>query len=129
MRQIKFRGRQKFGEKKWITGDFTRINGEYYIWPEDDNELNSPDNYEVDPETVGQLIGRKDQVGTELFEGDILHFSSQGKPPHINWEIRYSEKEAAFLLFTNNHPDRATRPEQLLMIGNIHDTTVTEISQ
>ncbi|MCX6222452.1 MAG: YopX family protein [Bacteroidia bacterium] len=121
MREIKFRGRQKGGEKKWLTGDLTKINGEYYIWPESEDSLDSPDNYEVDPETIGQLIGKKDQTGTKLFEGDILHPSSQGKPPHVFWEIQYSENEAAFLLMRNNSPDRVIKTEQLMMIGNIHD--------
>jgi len=50
-----------------IWSPITKENGESYLY-----------DYVVDPETVGQSIGRKDMHGTEVYDGDILeeHYTS-----------------------------------------------------
>lgn len=55
MRKIKFRGKL-VDNGEWIEGDLNYISNGVFIFPRDGNSpLNSPDWFEVDPETVGQF--------------------------------------------------------------------------
>jgi uncharacterized phage protein (TIGR01671 family) len=73
MREIKFRGKRKNGSDIFI-GDLVRTcNGAIHVFPhEKDLGYNSPDYYEVDPETIGQATGITDTTNTEIFELDIV---------------------------------------------------------
>lgn len=51
MREIKFRGKKK-SDNTWIIGDLNHINGKVYVFDRE-TALNSTDDYEVHPETVG----------------------------------------------------------------------------
>jgi uncharacterized phage protein (TIGR01671 family) len=85
MREIRFRGK-RLDNGEWVYGyPFELQRGQYVIYQPGDtaSSLNIWDyirlhSYEVDPETVGQSIGRKDMHGTEVYDGDILeeHYTS-----------------------------------------------------
>ena len=67
-RRIIFRGKS-ITTGKWLVGDFIHNQEKAYIAPVV-NLYGYDDDFEVDPETVGQYIGLEDRTGRPIYEGD-----------------------------------------------------------
>lgn len=69
-REIISRGK-RLDNGQWLYGDLMHDNqGGYYIYPLDAENLYVEN--KVDPDTVGEFLGKKDKHGKKIFEGDIV---------------------------------------------------------
>lgn len=124
-REILFRGKTKSKNSKWIYGDLNNVFCGVFIFDRvDESELNSPDNYEVIPETVGQFTGLTDKNGTKIFEGDILNYKDTlYSYDSVNWEVIFYS--GAFFMAGLPRKIRiyhiGDRQDSIEVIGNIYD--------
>lgn len=122
MREIIFRGLRTDG-KGWVYGSFLKELYNSYIVECVDQTRYAFTNISVIPETVGQFTGLTDSKGNKVFEGDIVQTGH-----HTN-EVRYID--AGFVFYGDNclcyqNLSRKNTPD--LVIGNIHDTHLTQQS-
>ena len=122
MREIKFRG---FNRKNnvWLHGFYLQNRGAHFVCPDEWATGKSWDDYEIDPETLGQYTGMKDRSGTEIYEGDIVNFDDEQE----NGVVVYDNEQALFGLKYDDRFNPRTfglydsEPNELEVIGNVHD--------
>ena len=76
MREYKFRGFDAVGDKGWVYGDLVHNQKVTETGLEPRVMVGG---YEVVPESVGILTGIKDDMGNELYEGDICRIYCYGR--------------------------------------------------
>lgn len=113
MREIKFRGRDEDGQ--WRYG--------FLSWYTDVLAcINDGTDWEVNPETVGQFTGHYDEMGTELYEGDIVsgYFEEDEWPAVVEWD----EVTASFVLCGQCSTIRFDEMGglEIEIVGNIYDS-------
>lgn len=69
--------------------------------------------YQVDPDTLGQYIGKKDKEGRRIFTGDLLRLSENGK----SYEVKFAD--GSFYMEGTSVPIKFAH--KLLVVGNIYD--------
>lgn len=126
MREIKFRAKRT-DNGAWVYGDLQhvqRINTKEQA--EQSGRRSEPAvriaNYDVDEQTIGQFTELKDKNDKEIYEGDILKYTSKYKSEYLQLVVF---DEGAFCF---RHPDSTiTTPLSshlwhiYTVIGNIHD--------
>ena len=82
MREIKFRG---FNRKnnQWLYGFYLQNRGAHFVCPDEFATNKSWDDYEVDPETVGQFTGLLDEDKREVYEGDVIRLFGVVRTPCV----------------------------------------------
>lgn len=90
MRTIKFRG---FNRKNniWLYGFYLQNRGAHFVCPDEFANGKTWDDYEIDPNTLGQYIGRNDSNGNPIYEGDV--FTLNGKNAKV---VKYIEDWHSF---------------------------------
>jgi hypothetical protein len=144
-REILFRGK-RIDNREWVYGDVTQVLGSLLIViPPEITEQETKDfesykingdislagfvsnfrslidrfsSYEIIPETVGQFVGKTDDFGTKVFEGDLLtcdEYDGILIAEFIDGSFMYWCQDINDYIPVGNHY------ENLKVVGNIHD--------
>lgn len=126
MRTIKFRG-YNAKNKEWLYGCYFINRGDHFICPDGEQPYDKTwEDFQIDPNTLGQFTGLHDKNGKEIYEGDII-CSEKYKHIHV---ISYDDTLGSFVgktpgdrygTFTGPINQRWINDYEKEVIGNIHD--------
>lgn len=118
-REILFRGLRKDGQR-WLYGDLIqwKSKGICAITPQEGDEWSNPYDFEVIPETVGQLIYVNNE-GHGFYTGDIVSQYNHDSDTFSEGELVFNDLDMAWEL--KDTGVRFYKYHNPVAIGNIHE--------
>ena len=114
MRTIEFRGYNR-KNNEWLHGFYLQNRGAHFVCPDEFATNKSWEDYEVDPETVGQFTGLLDKNDKKIYEGDILPIGED------RYVCEFVEGGFEFRDMRDNRLIPKAIVHHTEVIGNIHD--------
>lgn len=122
MRDIEFRAKTTHNKglnrkNDWIIGDLVHNTLTISICIPSPSQAGARRFYKVDPNTIGQYVGLKDNSEQKVYEGDILY--DPNDTDNGFYVVEFMDGE--FVLINDNIICNIEQVHFLRIVGNIHD--------